>query len=399
MITELKKGIYWVGVADWELRRFHGHELSTHRGSTYNSYLIIDEKIVLVDTVWEPFSERLLENIREIIDPSKIDIIVTNHSETDHAGSLPLIYRHAPKAELVVSKRGADSVEGHFHKSWKYTPVKTGDRISIGKNELVFIETPMMHWPDSMFTYLTGHNILMTNDAFGQHYCTEYRFNDLVDREELFEEALKYYVNILTPYSDIILKKIDEILTLGLPVEIIAPSHGVIWRDDPMQIVDSYRKWAQQKSESGAVILYDSMWHATRAMAEAIGDGLADAGTQYKIVNVAETDRNDALIDVFRSKCIIIGSPTFNNRVLPTIAPLLEDISGLRFKNKIGAAFGSYGWSGESVRIIEELFAKCLIPLARPGIKCKWQPGKDDIIACRSFGKELGEITQKSITT
>lgn len=398
MVTELKKGVYWVGVADWELRRFEGHELSTHRGSTYNSYLILDEKIVLVDTVWDPFQERLLENIREIIDPAKIDIIVTNHSEVDHAGSLPAVIRHAQHAELVVSKRGAESVEGHFHQPWKFRPVKTGDRISIGKNELVFIETPMMHWPDSMFTYLTGHNILMPNDAFGQHYSSEYRFNDQVNKEELYEEALKYYVNILTPYSDVILKKIDEVLSLGLPVDMIAPSHGVIWRDNPLQIINAYREWAQQKADAQAVILYDSMWHATRRMAESIGDGLADAGVNYKIVNVAVTDRNDSLVDVFRSKCIIIGSPTFNNRVLPTIAPMLEDIRGLRFKNKIGAAFGSYGWSGESVRIIEDHFGQCSIPLARPGIKCKWQPGKENLAACRVFGKELGEITKKAVS-
>lgn len=399
MITELKKGVYWVGVADWELRRFHGHELTTHRGSTYNSYLILDEKTVLVDTVWNPFEERLLENIREIIDPAKIDIIVANHSESDHSGSLPAVIRHAPQAELVVSKRGAESVEGHYHQPWKFRPMKTGDRISIGRNELVFVEAPMVHWPDSMFTYLTGHNLLMPNDAFGQHYCTEYRFNDQVDREELYEEAFKYYVNILTPYSDIIAKKIDEVLSLGLPVDMIAPSHGVIWRDNPLQIVNAYREWTQQKSDARVVILYDTMWHATRRMAEAIGDGLADAGVQYKIVNVSVTDRNDALVDVFRSKCIIIGSPTLNNRALPTIAPILEDIRGLRFKNKIGAAFGSYGWSGESVRIIEEHFGQCSIPLARPGIKCKWQPRAEDLVSCRAFGKEIGEITKKAASS
>jgi anaerobic nitric oxide reductase flavorubredoxin len=399
MITELKKGVYWVGISDWELRRFHGHELSTHRGSTYNSYLILDEKTVLIDTVWGPFGERLLENIREIIDPAKIDIIVANHSETDHSGSLPELISHAPHAEIVVSKRGAESVEGHYHRSWKFRPVKTGDRISIGRNELVFVEAPMVHWPDSMFTYLTGHNILMPNDAFGQHYCTDLRFNDQVDREELYEEAYKYYVNILTPYSDIISKKIDEVLSLGLPVDMIAPSHGVIWRDNPMQIVDKYREWTQQKSNDRVVILFNTMSRAPRRMAEAIGDGLADSGVQYKIVNVSVTDRNDALVDVSRSKCIIIGSPTLNNRVLPTIAPILEDLRGLKFKNKIGAAFGSYGWSGESVRIIEEHLGLCSIPLARPGIKCKWQPSAEDLISCRAFGTEIGEITKKVVSS
>ena len=391
MIAELNKGVYWVGAADWELRRFHGHELSTHRGSTYNAYLIIDEKNVLVDTVFHPFADRLIENIREIIDPSRIDLVVANHAEFDHAGALPEVIRHAPDAEIVVSRRGAANIEGHFHQAWNFRQVKTGDRISIGRNELVFIEAPMLHWPDSMFTYLAGSGILFSNDAFGQHYCTSFRFNDQVDSGELHEEALKYYTNILTPFSDLVVKKIDEVLSLGVPVEMIAPSHGVIWRDDPLQIVTQYREWALQKGEPRVLVVYDTMWHATRMMAEAIGDGVAESGVACKIVNAAVTDRNDLLVDVFRSQCIVIGSPTINNRILPTIAPLLEDMRGLKFKNKIGAAFGSYGWSGESVKIIEEHLAQCSIPLARPGIRCKWQPTPEDIEACRAFGRELGE--------
>ncbi len=246
MITELKKGVYWVGVVDWGLRHFHGHELSTHRGSTYNSYLIIDEKSVLVDTVWGPFQDELIANISQIIDPAKIDLVVANHSETDHSGSLAAIMRKAPNATVIVSPRGQESVEGHYHQPWNFRKVKTGERISIGRNDLVFVEAPMLHWPDSMFTYLTGENVLMPNDAFGQHYATEFRFNDQVDQEELYEEALKYYANILTPFSGLVLKKIDEVLALNLPVEIIAPSHGVIWRKDPLQIVGKYREWASQ---------------------------------------------------------------------------------------------------------------------------------------------------------
>ncbi len=249
MVTELKKGVYWVGAVDWGLRRFHGHELSTHRGSTYNAYLILDEKTVLVDTVWEPFQEQLIENIREVIDPARIDIVVANHAEMDHSGGLPAVMRQAPEATVVVSKRGLESVEGHHHQPWNFKAVQTGDRINIGKNDLVFIEAPMLHWPDSMFTYLTGHNILLPNDAFGQHYASAFRFNDQVNQEELYQEALKYYVNILTPFSPMVLKKIDEVLALKLPVDIIAPSHGVIWRQDPLQIVKKYQEWAAQKPE------------------------------------------------------------------------------------------------------------------------------------------------------
>jgi len=397
MVTEIKKGVYWVGVVDWGLRQFHGHELSTHRGSTYNAYLILDEKAVLVDTVWAPFADRLIDNIREVIDPGKIDIVVANHSEMDHSGALPAVMRAAPNAKLVVSKRGADSVPGHFHREWDLQPVGTGDRIGIGDSELVFVEAPMLHWPDSMFTYLTGRNVLMPNDAFGQHYASAFRFNDQVNQEELFEEALKYYVNILTPFSDRVLKKIDEVLALELPVEMIAPSHGIIWRNDPLQIVRRYQEWARQQPQPRAVILYDTMWNGTRRMAEAIGDGLADVDVDYKILHMAVTDRNDALVEVFRARTIAIGSPTLNNGLLPTISPILIDLKGLKFKNKLGAAFGSYGWSGESPKLIEKHFADCGIPVIREGIRCKWQPTAEDLNACRAFGREIGQATKQTV--
>ena len=395
MVVKLKEGVYWVGVTDWAIRNFHGHELSTHRGSTYNAYLIMDKKIVLVDTVWGPFAEELLGNIRELVDPAKIDIVVANHSETDHAGALPVIMRHAPNAEVVVSKNGLTSVQGHFHENWKFRKVSTGDKINIGTNDLVFVEAPMLHWPDSMFTYLTGHNILMPNDAFGQHYATGFRFNDEVDQEELYEEALKYYANILTPFSDRVIKKIDEVIALKLPVDMIAPSHGIIWRKEPLQIAMKYKEWAAQAPEPRAVILYDTMWDGTKHMAEAIGDGLAEAGVDYKIFNLAVSDRNDVLVEVFRARTILVGSPTINNGPLPTIMPVLTDIKGLKFKNKIGAAFGSYGWSGEAVKAIEEHLAASGIHIIRDGIKFKWQPRPEELDACRAFGSEIGEVTKK----
>ncbi|MFC2023064.1 MBL fold metallo-hydrolase [Chloroflexota bacterium] len=393
MITEMAKGVYWVGVVDWGLRSFHGHELSTHRGSSYNAYLIFDEKTVLVDTVWGPFQEQLVENISEVIDPAKIDIVVANHSEVDHSGSLPAVMRHAPNATLVVSKRGRESVEGHFHQPWNFQVVQTGDRISIGENELVFVEAPMLHWPDSMFTYLTGRNILMPNDAFGQHYAAAFRFNDEVDQEELYEEAIKYYANILTPFSSMVLKKIDEVLALKLPVAMIAPSHGIIWRQEPLQIVKKYQEWATQTPEKSAVILYDSMWEGTRHMAEAIGDGISDEGIPYKIWFVPVSDRNDLVTDIFKAKAVVVGSPTFNSGLLPTITPVLEDLKGLKFQNKIGAAFGCYGWSGESVKIIMEHLNHCQIPVVAEGVLAKWQPKPEDLAKCR----ELGHIVARAI--
>ncbi len=390
MSTELKKGVHWVGVVDWGIRHFHGYELSTHRGTTYNAYLIVDEKVALVDTVWGPFHEQFIENLRAVIDPARIEFVVANHSEPDHSGSLPAVMRLCPQATVVVSKRGAESLAGHYQHHWRLKPVQTGDSIRLGRDELVFLEAAMLHWPDSMFTYLTGRNILMPNDAFGQHYATSFRFNDEVNEAELDQEALKYYANILTPFSKLVAKKIEEVLALDLPVEMIAPSHGVIWRKDPMQIVRKYQEWAAQKPERSAVVLYDTMWEATRRMAEAVGAGLAAEGVPFKLFHMAVSDRNDVLTEVFKAKAVIIGSPTLNNGLLPAITPILEDLKGLKFQNKIGAAFGSYGWSGESVKQIEAHLAACNIPLAAEGVRAKWQPTTADLQNCEALGRKVG---------
>jgi flavorubredoxin len=392
MVTELTKGVYWVGVVDWAVRQFHGHELSTHRGSAYNSYLIVDEKIVLVDTVYGPFQQQLIENIREVVDPAKIDIVVANHAEMDHSGSLPAVMRQTPKATVVVSQRGKESVAGHYQQSWNLRAVKTGDKINIGKHELVFIEAPMLHWPDSMFTYLTGKNILMPNDAFGQHYATAFHFNDQVNQQELYGEAFKYYANILTPFSGPVLKKIEELLSLNLPVDMIAPSHGVIWRKDPLQIVTKYQQWAAQEPEKSAVIIYTTMYDATRHMAEAVGQGLAGENVPYQLFDMGVADRSDVITEIFKAKAIIIGAPTFNHGILTTLSPILEDIKGLRFRNKIGASFGSYGWSGEAVKIIEEHLGRCKIPLAAEGVRVKWQPKPDDLTKCKELGQKIARL-------
>jgi len=395
MITQITDKVYWVGVVDWESRHFHGHELSIHRGSTYNAYLILDEKVALIETVWTPFAKQLIANIREVIDPAQIDIVVANHSEMDHAGALPEVMRHAVNAELIASRKGVESIPGHYHTAWPIKAAKTGDKVSLGENELVFVEAPMLHWPDSMFTYLTGRNVLFSNDAFGQHYATAYRFNDQVDQCELFEECLKYYANILTPYSKLVSKKIDEVVGLNLPVDIIAPSHGVIWRKDPLQIVTKYAEWAEQIPDERAVIVYDTMWGGTRQMAEAIGDGLADEGVDNKVYHAVTADRNDTLSEIFKAKTIIVGSPTLNNGLLPTIWPVLQDLKGLKFKNKIAAAFGTYGWSGECVNIIEDHLLSCGFEVPIDGIKFQWQPTTENIERCREFGREVGRATKK----
>jgi anaerobic nitric oxide reductase flavorubredoxin len=389
MSIEIAQNIFWVGVTDWGIRRFHGVELSVHRGTTYNAYLIMDEKIAIVDAVWDHHADEFITKIKDIVDPAKIDYVIVNHAEPDHSSSLPILMKHCPNATVVLTKNGAASVEGHYHEKWNFKTVKTGDKLSLGKNELVFIEAPMLHWPDTMFTYVTGHNILMSNDAFGQHYASAFLFNDLVNQAELYEEALKYYANILTLYSDKVLKKIDEILALNLPVDMIAPSHGVIWRKDPLQIVTKYQEWARQIPAPTALIVYDTMWNATEKMAKAIAEGLIECGVDCKVCHAALSDGNDLMVDIFKAKLVVLGSCTHNNGILPSMAKILEEMKGLRFKNKIGAAFGSYGWSGESVKDIEEVFKKAGIPVALPGLRVKWQPGTAEVEACRAMGRQL----------
>ncbi|MCE8425129.1 MAG: flavodoxin domain-containing protein [Candidatus Methanoperedens sp.] len=396
MVVELKKDVFWVGTVDWNLKKFHGHEYSTHRGTTYNSYLIVDEKIALVDTVWGPFSHELIENIKKIIDVKKIDYVIANHAETDHSGGLPELMELIPDATVVVSEKGRESIPKHYHEDWNFKVVTTGDSISLGKNSLVFVKATMLHWPDSMFTYLTGKNILMPNDAFGQHYASSARFNDEVDPAELYQEAIKYYANILTPFSDLVIKKIDEFKKLNIPVDIIAPSHGIIWRKDPMQIVEKYYEWASGGNDGSIVIIYDTMWKGTEKMAFAISEGLEKEGVRFKLFNMAVCDRNDVLTEVFKAKGILVGSPALNNGLLPTIKPILEDLKGLRFKNKFGAAFGTYGWSGENVKLLEENLEKAKIKVLQEGIKFKWQPTKEELEKCVEFGIGFAKKLKKS---
>lgn len=396
-MKKLKENVYWVGATDWELRHFHGYELSTHRGSTYNSYLIKDEKTVLIDTVWEPLTERYIERLKEVVDLSTLDYVVINHAEPDHSGALPTVMKYAPNATIVVSPKGEESVRRYYQKDWNFKVVKTGDKINIGKNDLMFIEAPMLHWPDTMFTYTTEDKILFTTDAFGQHYATSSIFNDEVDEVELYQEALKYYANILTPFSRMVTRKLDELKSLNLEIDMLAPSHGVVWRENPMQIVEKYYEWASGKAEESAVIIYSSMWGSTNLMAHAIAKGLDEVGMEYKIFNMAISDNNDVITEILKSKCLIVGSSTVNNGLLPSIAPILEEIKGFKFQNKIGAAFGSYGWSGESPKLIEEHLQASKFKVIEEGIKFKYKPTEDDLKQCVEFGKRIGQKIKEEL--
>ncbi len=352
----VKNNIWWVGKVDWEIRKFHGEEYSTHRGSSYNSYLVRDEKTVLIETVWTPFAKEFVDNLQKEIDLNTIDYIIVNHAESDHSGALPELMRLIPDTPIYCTANAVKSLKGHYHQDWNFRTVKTGDRLNIGSKDLIFIEAPMLHWPDSMFCYLTEENVLFSSDAFGQHYATEHLFNDLVDQTELFQECIKYFANILTPFSAFVDRKIKEFVSLNVPLEMICTSHGVIWRDNPLQIVTKYVEWASDYQENQITIIYDTMWDGTRKMAEAIARGISaeDKDVTVKIFNAARSDKNDIISEVFKSKAIMVGSPTINKGILSAIAGILEEIRGLGFKNKKAAAFGAYGWSGESVAMITE---------------------------------------------
>jgi len=391
MKITVKENVSWVGKIDWELRKFHGEEYSTHRGSTYNSYLVRDEKTALIDTVWKPFAAEFVENLKNEIDLKKIDFIIANHAESDHSGALPELMNRIPYVPVYCTANGIKSLKGHYHRDWNFQPVKTGDKLSLGGKELIFIEAPMLHWPDSMFCYLTGDNILFSNDAFGQHYASELMFNDLVDQAELMAECIKYYANILTPFSELVTKKIREVLAFNLPVDVICTSHGVVWRTNPVQIVQQYLKWADSYRENQVAFVYDTMWNGTRIMAETIAAGLreADPAVDVKLFNLAKSDRNDVITEIFKSKAVCVGSPTINRGILTSIAGFLEEIKGLKFRGKKAAAFGCYGWSGESVKTIREQLAAAGFQVVDEGIRCLWNPDKDNLAACLAYGRAL----------
>ncbi len=383
--------ISWVGKVDWELRTFHGEEYSTHKGSTYNSYLVRDEKTVLIDTVWGPYAKEFVQNLKKEIDLDKIDYIIANHGETDHSGALPELMKEIPDTPIYCTKNAVKSLKGQYHQDWNFEVVKTGDKLNIGSQDLVFVEAPMLHWPDSMMCYSTGDEVLFSNDAFGQHYAAEPMFNDLVNQAELDYECIKYYANILTPFSKLVTKKITEVLELKLPINMICPSHGIIWRDNPTQIVETYAKWAEDYQENQITIIYDTMWNGTRRMAEAIAKGIAEADSDanIKIFNVSRSDRNDVITEVFKSKAVLAGCPTVNKGILSALAGILEEIRGLGFKNKKAAAFGTYGWSGESVKMISKNLSECGFDLINDGIRELWYPDDEILERCMKYGQEI----------
>ncbi len=386
---EIKPGVYWVGGIDWNLRYFHGYQ--TPRGSTYNAYLILDEKITLVDTVKHYHAEELLERIAGIVDPGRIDYLVVNHVEMDHSGSVPAVMKAAPRAKIVTSPKGQQGLERLYKKNWDCLLVKTGDELTIGSRTLKFVQIPMVHWPDSMATYVPEDKLLLPNDAFGQHIASAQRFDDELGWDIVREEAAKYYANIVFPYGDQVNKALDVVAQL--PLEMIAPSHGVIWRTYLAEIKQAYRQWANNESERRALIVYDTMWDSTKKIALALQSGLEEAGVPVTMRFLQTSHISEIVPDALTSRAILIGTPTLNNGMLPTVSAFLTYIKGLRPKNRIGFAFGSYGWGGQGAREVAAVIKEMGWEMPEDAINIQYVPDDDELEQVKAVGSRLaGQI-------
>jgi flavorubredoxin len=393
--VEITRGIYDVGVIDWNIRDFHGY--STYRGTSYNAFLIVDDKIALIDTVKKDFSDQLIDNISKIIDPKKIDYMISNHTEMDHSGGLPrVMHRIGEDKPLYCSKMGAKNLARHFPQKWNYQAVGTGEKLSLGNRTLTFLETRMVHWPDSMFTYLKEDKILFSSDGFGQHYAGHERFDDQIG-EDIMLHAKKYYANILLLYSPLILKLLDTVTQMGLEIDMICPDHGIIWRKDPGKIINAYAKWAKQEQTNKAVVVYDTMWHSTRAMADKIAAGIANEGVSVRPIHIRSSHRSEIMTEVLDAAAVVVGSPTLNNQLFPTVSDFLVYMKGLKPLNKIGAAFGSYGWSGEAVKLINKELQDMKFDVIDPGIRIQYVPEKKGLEACFELGQKIGQAVNEKI--
>lgn len=391
--VEIADGVFDVGVIDWNIRDFHGY--STHQGTTYNAFLIIDEKTTLIDSVKKEFSNQFIENISQIIDPKQIDYVVSNHTEMDHSGSLPrVMHRIGEDTPLICSNMGKQNLSRHFPQPWNYKPVKSGETLSLGKRTLTFLETRMLHWPDSMFSFCPENGILFSSDAFGQHLATFDKFDDQVG-DDVMPHAKKYFANILLLYAPLILKLIDQVSTLGLDIKMICPDHGLYWRKDPGRIIDAYGRWSRQEAKNKAVVIYDTMWHSTEQMALAIAEGIQDAGGDALPMHLRKWHRSDIMTEVLDAKAVVVGSPTLNNGLFPTVSDILTYMKGLKPKDKIAAAFGSYGWSGEAAKIVSRKLEAMKFEMVDDEYRVQYVPSEDNLRAGFELGQKISKAMQQ----
>jgi flavorubredoxin len=387
--VRISERVHWVGAIDWGLRDFHGYH--TVRGSTYNAYLITAEDVILVDTVKAPFKDELLQRVASVTDPTNIRYLISNHAEMDHTGSLPQVLAEVEPEKVYASRMGVKALSDHFHMDREIVPVSDGDRLQIGGVDLTFLETKMLHWPDSMVTYLAEDKLLFSQDGFGMHLATSERFADEIDECLRDQEAAKYFANILLPYSQLILKLLDRIGELPVEIDILAPDHGPVYRKDLGWIFDRYAGWASQKPRKKAVIVYDTMWGSTGKMAKAIGEGLLESGISVKEMPLESNHRSDVVTEVLTAGALVVGSPTINNNLFPSMADVLTYLKGLKPRNLVGAAFGSYGWSGESTKYLAEYLEEMKVESVAEPLKVKYVPDAVSLAECRQLGREVAE--------
>ncbi|HIH87767.1 TPA: FprA family A-type flavoprotein, partial [Candidatus Bathyarchaeota archaeon] len=378
---------YWVGAVDWSIRNFHGY--ITHRGTSYNSYLVVDEKVAVIDFVKAPFAEEQVQRISEVIDPKKVDFIIANHAEPDHSGSIRRLMEACPNAEVVATERCINTLKKYYGDDLKITPIEKKPTLKLGKRSLTFVPVPMAHWPDSMVSYMPEEKLLFSNDAFGQHLASSGRFDDEVDETELMQEASTYYANILMPLWRSVSRALKALE--GVPVEMIAPCHGIIWRRNPGVILKAYQSWVVGETKRKAVIVYDTMWGSTQILARAIADGIASKGVDVKVHCLGATPNSDVIADILDTKAVLVGSPTLNNHVFPTVASFLAYMRGLKPMNKIGAAFGSYGWAGGAKKAVEAEMQAAGIQLVESDIDFVFKPNGDEARRAYAFGVGIGE--------
>ena len=389
--VEIKPDVYWVGGIDWDIRDFHGY--TTQRGTTYNAYLIMDKQVTLVDTVKHYLFDEMLSRIRTIIDPKKIEYIVSNHVEMDHSGSLPKIREYCPNATIITSTRGEKGLRRHYKKDWPFRVVQSSDTLNIGKRTLQFIHIPMVHWPDSMVTYIPEDKLLLPNDAFGQHIASAARFDDQLDWGILREEAAKYYANIVMPYGDQVQKALEALMPLS--IDMIAPSHGIIWKKNLKNILKEYTTWSHHQTEQKALIIYDSMWGSTQTMAYRLAKGLEAEAVPVTLRNLKTNHISDIITDVLTSRLVLLGSPTLNNTMLPAMGGFLTYLKGLRPKQRIGFVFGSFGWGGQAVGEIEGILKTLSWDMPFEGINLNYRPDETELENVEAMGKTLATYLKK----
>lgn len=394
VVTEIVKDIWSVGVVDWDSRTFHGPSYSTHRGTSYNAYVIKDDKTVLVDAVEAAFGHELLANIHQVYS-GDLDYVVVNHIEPDHSGALPQVMELHPQATIICTAKAKDGLLNYFPgMDWNFMVVKSGDSVELGQHSLHFIETPMMHWPDNMITYIPQKKLLLSNDAFGQHFAWSQPFDDQNDLSIVMIEATKYYANILNPFNKIVARKLEEIGQMGLDIEIIAPSHGIIWRTHPTTILEAYSRWSSAQAQDRVIVVYETMWGSTEKLARAIVDGISAQGIPVKLFKASVTDHNDIIAELLEAKAIIVGSSTINNDMLNPVIALLEELKGLKPTKKLGAAFGSHGWRGGAVAGIEKALTQAGVDLVAESLPVQGVPDAEFLARCRRWGQELaGKLT------